>query len=180
MTADDSTTSTSESSSAPTIRRGRYCADLGDRREIVVFLTGMRINRPLRVRKWWPVYRAVHRMLRELSAQPDSGLLRFYAWPGRTVLVVQYWESFDKLAGFARSARQSHLPAWRAFNTAVADSGDVGIWHETYAVAAVKLAAIHNDMPPFGLLAVPATGRRHTAKNRMGISDDDAPAVPSY
>jgi hypothetical protein len=166
------------------IRLGRWCADLGDRDEVVVFLTGMRINHPLRVRKWYPVYRAMTRMLQELSAQPGSGLMGFAAWPGRTVLVVQYWESFEKLAGFARSAQQSHLPAWRAFNTAVGDSGDVGIWHETYAVPAGRLEAIHNNMPPFGLLAataaVPATGGRRTAKNRMGVADDDAPAVPAY
>ena len=166
------------------IRNGRYCADLGDRTEIVVFLTGMRINHPLRIRKWWPVFRAMGGMLRELSARPDSGLLTFYVWPGRTILVLQYWESFAKLDGFARSAQQAHLPAWRAFNTAVADSGDVGIWHETYAVPADRLEAIHNNMPPFGLLAatsaVPATGSRRTAKNRMGITDDDSPDVPAY
>lgn len=166
------------------IRTGRFSADLGDRAEIVVFLTGMRINQPLNIRRWWPVFRAMTRMLRELSAQPDSGLLAFHAWPGRTVLVVQYWESFDKLAGFARSATRSHLPAWRAFNQAVADSGEVGIWHETYVVPAADLEAIHNNMPPFGLLgataAVPATGRRRSAKDRMGLPDHDHPDVPSY
>lgn len=172
---------------APTgagIRSGRFTADLGGRDEIVVFLVGMRINRPFKVGKWWPAFRAMTRMLRELSAQPGSGLLRFHVWPGRTVLVVQYWESFDQLSNFARSATQAHLPAWRAFNQAVADSGEVGIWHETYVVPAGNLEAIHADMPPFGLLgataAVPATGPRRTAKNRMGIPDHDNPDVPVY
>ncbi len=113
------------------VRPGRFTADLDGRPEMVVFLVGRRINHPLRVWRWWPPLLAMTKMLRELSTQPDSGFLRFHVWLGRTILVLQYWESFDKLTGFARSAEQRHLPAWRAFNEAIADSGEVGIWHET-------------------------------------------------
>ena len=31
----------------------------------VVFLIGMRLNRPLRIEKWWPVFQAMPRMIRE-------------------------------------------------------------------------------------------------------------------
>ncbi|MGI8864236.1 MAG: monooxygenase family protein [Solirubrobacteraceae bacterium] len=32
--------------------------------ELVVFLIGMRINRPWKVRQWWPVFTAMPRMLK--------------------------------------------------------------------------------------------------------------------
>ncbi len=36
--------------------------------EVTVFLIGMRINSFVRVRGWWPVFRAMPAMLRELAA----------------------------------------------------------------------------------------------------------------
>src|SRR5450755_793303 len=37
-------------------------------------------------------------MLRELRADPDSGLLGASTWlSGRTALLVQYWDSYDQL-----------------------------------------------------------------------------------
>jgi hypothetical protein len=45
--------------------------------EVIVFLIGMRINRLWKVHKWWPIARAMPRMLRELAASPDSGFLGF-------------------------------------------------------------------------------------------------------
>ena len=38
---------------------------------VVVFLIGARINKPLAVRRWWPVISAMPRMLRELK---ESGV----------------------------------------------------------------------------------------------------------
>jgi hypothetical protein len=58
------------------IRAGRYTADLSDLDdEVVVFLIGMRVNRPWRVTEWWPVFTAMPRMLRYLQQHPDKGLL---------------------------------------------------------------------------------------------------------
>jgi fumigallin biosynthesis monooxygenase-like protein len=55
------------------VHRGRYSADIeGD---FVVFLIGMRLNRPWKVHRWWPVYVAMPRMLRELSRDRERGLL---------------------------------------------------------------------------------------------------------
>ena len=52
---------------------GRYSARIeGD---FVVFLIGMRINRPWKVQRWWPVAAAMRPMLKELEDDPDSGLL---------------------------------------------------------------------------------------------------------
>ena len=40
-----------------------------------------------------------------------------------------------ELEHFARSPDAPHLAAWKAFNANISDSGDVGIYHETYRVA---------------------------------------------
>ncbi len=137
--------------------------------DFVVFLIGMRINKPWKVHKWWPVFSAMSRMIKELKANPDLGMLGHIM--GLRV-IVQYWRSFDHLEAYARSKQNRHLPAWRAFNESVARSrGDVGIWHETYQVRAGAYEAVYSGMPRFGLGAattlVPATGRRETARGRL-------------
>jgi hypothetical protein len=43
--------------------------------EFVVFLIGMRINKPLLPHKWMPVAAAMPRMPRELYAHPEMGFL---------------------------------------------------------------------------------------------------------
>ena len=149
--------------------------------DFVVFLIGMRINRFWAVHQWLPVFWAMPRMLRELAGRPDSGLLGFRFHNGlRNHLVVQYWRSFEHLERYARDPAGEHLPAWAAFNRRVGSSGAVGIWHETYRVAAGQYEAIYHNMPAYGLgLAsrlVPAAGRYATAAGRLGVRDgDDAP-----
>jgi hypothetical protein len=149
--------------------------------EFVVFLIGMRINSLWKVHKWLPVVLAMPRMLRELEADPESGLLASRAWFGlRNPVLVQYWESFDDLEAYARDSENEHLPAWKAFNRRVGEGGDVGIWHETYLVSEGEYEAVYNNMPPTGLGeagdVVPATGRAETATGRLGRSGgDDAP-----
>ena len=159
------------------VHDGRFTADLGDRDEVVVLLIGMRFTRPWKVRRWAPVAAAMPRMLVELQRQPELGMLGAHTWFGRTIVVLQYWESFDALHAYAHATDAAHLPAWRAFNRAVGASGDVGIWHETYAVPADRVETVYGNMPRFGLAAatghVPATGRRRTARQRMQRDDDD-------
>ena len=93
------------------IHPGRYTAEIeGD---FVVFLIGMRLNRPWKVRKWWPVFRTMQRMLRELARHPERGLLGAHtALIGGGPAVVQYWRSFEDLDRFARNPGDLHLPAW--------------------------------------------------------------------
>ena len=60
------------------VQKGRFTADvsaLGD--EAVVFLIGMRINKPWKVGIWWPVFVAMPKMLNYLAKQPDKGLLGY-------------------------------------------------------------------------------------------------------
>jgi hypothetical protein len=151
--------------------------------DFVVFLIGMRINKPWKLHKWLPVFLAMRPMLKELSQQPDAGFLGSMS---TGLMIVQYWRSFAHLEAYARSHDRLHWPAWVAFNKRTAKSrGDVGIWHETYLVRAGEYEAIYSGMPPIGLghvgSLVPASGRKETARGRVGQEADSmnvGPAVP--
>ena len=140
--------------------------------DFVVFLIGMRINRPWKVHKWLPVFLAMPRMLKELAAHPESGCLATQNGLG---VIVQYWRSFDHLEAYARAHDHEHWPAWTNFNRKIRiSSGDVGIWHETYVVRAGEYEAVYGAMPRAGLAQagrhVPTAGQRETARERMAPS----------
>ena len=172
------TSTEGETAMATEINRGRQTSDLADRDGIVVFLIGMRINRLSRVGRWAPALMAMPAMITELVKDPSRGLLgrpRTFR-SGRTILVVQYWNSFDDLERYARDPGASHLPAWRRFNRAVRNNGAVGIFHETYRVRAADAETIYVNMPAFGLAAatseIPVGAGRHTAAARLGLRPD--------
>ena len=138
----------------------------------VVFLIGLRINRLFAFNKWLPTAKAMQPMLEELYANPQLGFLGGFSslyWPG--VMVTQYWRSFDHLVDYAQSKTAAHLPAWKAFNQNIGNDGTVGIWHETYQVAAGQYECVHVNMPRFGLMAAgtpePAVGHLRDARTRM-------------
>lgn len=139
--------------------------------EVVVFLIGMRVNRVWKIHKWLPVAFAMPRMVRELEGKPEYGFLGARQWFGNPTLMVQYWRSFEDLERYAKDRAAQHLPAWAAFNRAVASRGDVGIWHETYRIRQGDYECIYNNMPRFGLAkataAVPAAGAFESAAGRM-------------
>ena len=154
-----------------TIFDGRFTAHTDE--PFVVFLIGMRINRFRALRKWLTVSRAMAPMIAELQAQPAKGLLGMHAWAGwRQGLIVQYWRSFEHLERFARDPDATHHPQWRRFNQLIGSDGTAGIWHETYQVQPGSFETFYGNMPLFGLAAatehVPATGRRETARQRLG------------
>jgi hypothetical protein len=124
---------------------------------IVVFLIGMRVNRWWDFRRWFAVFSAMPKMLRELGKHPEIGFLHaeMFFTPPRT-LMVQYWKSYDQLEHFARDPDKTHFPAWREYNKLVRGTGSVGIWHETYIVEPGKAEAIYDGMPAFGLAAATA------------------------
>jgi hypothetical protein len=137
--------------------------------DFVVFLIGMRINKPWKPHKWLPVLLAMPRMLKELKVHPESGFLGSTA---AGLMFVQYWRSFQHLEAYARNHDHEHWPAWVAFNKRTAASrGDVGIWHETYLVRAGDYEAIYSGMPRIGLGSVanliPASGRKESAGGRL-------------
>lgn len=148
----------------------RVCAELDG--EFVVFLIGMRINKPWKFWRWGLVAAAMPRMLIELARQPELGLLHarsHFGFPG--IMSVQYWRSFEALEAYAKNRDAAHLPAWQAFNKAIGSNGDVGIWHETYVIKAGAYENIYNNMPPFGLGAAgtltDAIGARQQAHQRL-------------
>ncbi|OYW18601.1 MAG: transcriptional regulator [Burkholderiales bacterium 12-64-5] len=151
------------------IRRERVTATLDG--EFVVFLIGMRINRPLMVHRWLPVVTAMGRMLTELHRRPELGFVHAESWFGRTIILVQYWRSMPQLLDYARNRDAAHLPAWRAFNRAIGTDGSVGIWHETYHVGPGRYENVYVNMPAFGLgkagTLAAASGRRESAAGRL-------------
>ncbi|UQT61499.1 DUF4188 domain-containing protein [Streptomyces durmitorensis] len=121
---------------------------------VTVFTIGMRINNFRAVRSWWPVFRAMPRMLKELSVDRGIGMLGYQLLLGapRVLYVVQYWESPEKLLAYASDQGKEHRPAWAAFNRRMREGkGKVGFWHETYAVPAGAHEAVYVNMPEFGL-----------------------------
>ena len=114
--------------------------------DFVVFLIGMRVNKPWKPWKWGPVFFAMPRMLRELGQHPEMGLLgvRLVFGGPLSPMVIQYWRSFEQLEAFSRNRDATHWPAWTKFNKSVGSNGDVGIWHETYLVPAGQYEAIED------------------------------------
>ena len=151
------------------IRSERLTANLEG--NFVVFLIGMRINKPLKIHKWLPVARAMPRMINELYRQPGLGFIHAEMWFSRTLIMVQYWRSMEQLMAYARNRESEHLPAWQAFNKTVGTDGTVGIWHETYSASPGTYESVYINMPPFGLgkagVLRPATGGLHSASGRM-------------
>jgi hypothetical protein len=128
----------------------------------VVFLIGMRINKPWKIWQWWPVATAMPRMIIELYKKPELGMLHaqtLFAFPN--IMVTQYWRSFEALEAYAKAPDKAHLPAWQAFNKAIGSKGDVGIWHETYVIAPGQYENVYNNMPAWGL---GVAGKLHEAK----------------
>jgi len=141
--------------------------------DLVVFLIGMRINKPWRPDLWLPVTFAMPGMLAELLKDKESGLLGYRMTFGAGgPLLVQYWSSHEKLYRYASDRTAAHRPAWAAFNRRARKApGAVGIWHETYVVE--RAESIYVGMPAAGLAAatsaVPVARRGETAAERLGV-----------
>ncbi|MEW2157567.1 DUF4188 domain-containing protein [Streptomyces sp. NPDC007189] len=152
--------------------------------EVVVLLIGMRINRFWAAHLWLPVMLGMLRMLRDLRKEPERGLLSHVLLTAspRTYYVVQYWESKDKLYGYATAPDAFHHTAWARLNRLERTGklrGQVGIWHETYVVPEGSYEAIYGDMPAFGLAAahgqIPLERRGRYAKDRFAHRSQQAP-----
>ncbi len=151
--------------------RGRYTADTDA--PFVVFLIGMRINQFWRFWRWFPTVLAMRPMLLELHTHPEKGFLSAeFVFNLRGPILIQYWRSFDDLDNFARSRSDPHLPAWTKFNRTAARDGSAGVFHETYVVQPGRFEAVYVNMPRFGIARAfehaPASGRRETARGRLG------------
>ncbi len=134
---------------------------------LVVFLIGARANRWWNIPIVWGVARTMQRILKELAADPEAGLLGFEAYGGRTTLMVQYWRSLEHLQRYARARDREHMKGWRAWIKKWS-TGAMGIWHETYVVEPGASESLYHHMPPFGLGKVrpliPAKAHRRTTR----------------
>lgn len=126
----------------------------------------------MEIHRWLLVVRAMGRMLRELYAHPEMGLLHHEMGFSKTLILVQYWRSEDQLLTYAKNKDAAHLPAWRDFNRAMGTDGSVSIWHETYSIKAGAYESIYANIPPFGLGKAGKLekigGSRGTAAGRLG------------
>jgi hypothetical protein len=139
--------------------------------DFVVFLIGMRLNKPWLLHKLLPVFGAMPKMLKELYSQPELGLIHHEMWFSRTIILVQYWRSIEQLMDYAKNKDAAHLPAWQAFNKAIGTDGTVGIWHETYKAGPGSYENVYANMPAFGLgkagTLVQAKGHLKSASDRL-------------
>jgi len=147
--------------------------------DFVVFRIGMRVNALWKVHKWLPVFRAMGRMLDELEADPESGLLAYDAKLGiRNHETVQYWRSFEALRAYALDPDARHAPAMKWTNEQMDETDDVGIWHETYLVRDGQYETVYHNTPPIGIGKAgeryPATEGRRTAAGRLGWIEGEA------
>jgi hypothetical protein len=151
------------------IYKQRMTAKMGG--DFVVFLIGMRINKPLMVHRIVPVFAAMPKMLKELYTQPELGFIHHEMWFSRTIILLQYWRSIEQLLDYAKRKDSAHLPAWKAFNNAIGTDGTVGIWHETYKAGAGTYENVYVNMPAFGLgkaaALVEAKGDLKSAQDRL-------------
>ncbi|GAB3568005.1 DUF4188 domain-containing protein [Spelaeicoccus albus] len=146
--------------------------------DLVVFLIGMTINKVWRPDLWMPSFAAMPRMLRELAGERDSGLLGYrYLLEGLNPVVIQYWDSLDKLYAYASNPDAEHRPAWGAFNRRAAKAPNaVGIWHETFSVD--RAESVYNGTPPLGLAKFTSStpiSRGNRARSRLAAVRNSAP-----
>ena len=157
------------------VTAGRMTAQVDG--DFVVFLIGMRVNKPWKLHKWIPVATAMGPMLRLLSKERDRGLMSFTTWVGPSgPLIVQYWRSVEQLEAFARDQSLPHRKAWQRFNKAVGESGDVGIWHEAFEVRDGNYEVLYGNMPRVGF-ATPATTSR--SETRCVPRPSGGPGMPA-
>jgi Transposase/Domain of unknown function (DUF4188) len=98
--------------------------------------------------------RVLRRVLRDLDAHPERGYLagRVYR-TGRSLVAVQYWESFDALDAWARDHRLPHRKPWQRYLREALGEGAMGLWHETYLASPGSWEGVYVNMPPWGLAA---------------------------
>jgi hypothetical protein len=147
--------------------------------ELVVFHIGATFNHWWRPDLWISVESAMRRMLRELSEDPDSGMLGYdMLFNHHGPYIVQYWSSVDKLYDYASDRSSNHRPAWTKFNAMARKNPDaIGIWHETFVVE--RAESMYVGTPPMGLPGAtrirPVEKRHQRARARLA----DGATVPA-
>jgi len=118
----------------------------------VVFLVGMRINRPFRVQEWLPMVKAFGDLKKELyESNTDSGFM------GCTNLgfltQVQYWQSLEHLEAYIQGDGHRVWPAWDDFTrkSQTNERRAFGVWYEAFLVEDGAYSSLYTGMPAHGL-----------------------------
>ncbi len=155
----------------------RRTVDLRAYPDLVVIYLGMRVNALTGLKT---VFGFGPRIARSVDAKPDGLLLHenliFSILPPH-VGMRQYWQDFDSLERWARSA--PHQEWWQEF---LRNSGGTGFWHEAYFMQG-GMEAVYDDMvKATGFLkfapAQPARGPMFSARERVGKPGQPAAAAP--
>lgn len=150
------------------MNKGRHTVLPND--SVTVFLIGLRVNKWYKMHKWLPVLLAMPAMLNELTKNKSLGCLSYEMFfKYRSVMVVQYWESNEKVLAYSKMPK--HLKAWRRFMKELKHNDAVGFYHETYNVHSNQYENIYINMPDFGLGKArhnqSITQATYTSKQRM-------------
>ena len=117
-----------------------------------VFLFGMRLNHLRGLPRFLWGLGVLRRVLADLEAHPARGFVAGHVYrSGRTLLAVQYWESFEALDAYARDHALPHRRAWQRYLRVALDDPAMGLWHETYLVEPGRWEGVYVNMPPWGL-----------------------------
>ena len=150
---------------------------------LAVFLIGLRIHQPWRLKVVGQAVRAMPKMIIELeqnkaAAQRGEAESLGYLGSRSTVdltgtTMIQWWRSTDDLYAYASAPDHEHRPAWSEFyRVARSAPRAVTIWHETYAVEPGGAESVYAGGKPFGLGAVagtiPVSRRGEHARDRLG------------
>jgi hypothetical protein len=152
------------------VRTGRWMATRDA--PFAVFVFGMRLNRLRGLPRYLWGLRVLRRILRDLDAHPEHGFLagRVYR-AGRTLIAVQYWESFDALDAWARDHRLPHRRPWQRYLREALGDETMGLWHETYLASPGSWEGVYVNMPPWGLAeggeVVEMQATRGSARQRL-------------
>lgn len=118
---------------------------------VVLFLVGFRINAWWKPHKWIKAITSFNRILKELDDNPQFGCLGYEKWIGINYFSLQYWRSHEALLEYARSKQAVHFASWVKFNEYIGKKGDIGLWHEIYALTPGNYEGVYKNMPLFGL-----------------------------
>jgi hypothetical protein len=149
---------------------------------LVVFLIGLRVHQPWRLKVLRSAVTAMPRMVAELErnkAAAERGEEESLGYLGSRSTVhltgttmIQWWRSTEDLYAYANAADHEHRPAWTDFYAVAKGADDaVTIWHETYEVAPSAAESAYAGPRPFGLAdlagVVPLRRRGESARQRL-------------
>ena len=158
---------------------GRYTGEIeGD---FCVFHIGLILNGNVPSKEMKEIGDGFNSMIKELEADPKKygflGATSYVSANTRvdTVMAIQYWRSQEHLNAYARDGMLKHLPVMVWASGMSKTSAHVGFWHESFTVRAGDYQSIYVNCPQILLgkagRLVPATGRKRTARGRLGTTD---------